>query len=38
MYISKLADIFNESSNTYHTTVIIMPADVQSSKYIENSC
>ena len=34
VYISKLASIVNEYSNTYHITIEIKPVDVKSSLYI----
>ena len=35
IYIDKLADIVNNYNNTYHSTVKMKPADVQSSTYID---
>ena len=35
VYIDKLADIVNKYSNTYHSTIKINPADVESSTYID---
>ena len=34
-YIDKLADIVNENSNTYHSTIKMNPVDVKSSIYID---
>ena len=34
-YIDKLAEIFNEYNNTYHSTMKMKPADVKSSLYID---
>ena len=37
VYIDKLDDIFNKYNNTYHNTIKIKPADVESSTYIDSS-
>ena len=37
MYIDKLDDIVNKYNNTYHSTIKIKPADVESSTYIDSS-
>ena len=35
VYINKSADIVNEYSNTYHSTIKMKPADVTSSTYFD---
>ena len=35
VYIDKSDDIVNEYNNTYHTTIMMKPADVKNNTYIE---
>ena len=35
IYIDKLDDTVNKYNNTYHSTIIIKPIDVNSSTYID---
>ena len=35
VYIDKLADIVKKYNNTYHSTIKMKPADVNSSMYID---
>ena len=35
MYLTKLADIFNEYNNTYHSVIKMKPDDVRSSTCID---
>ena len=37
VYVDKLDDKVNKYNNTYHSTIKIMPVDVNSSKYIDSS-
>ena len=37
VYIYKLDDIINKYNNTYHSTIKMKPADINSSKYVGSS-